>query len=334
MQSFIDQEYFTHFFSSIFNTVRFSEKEKLMEEIFDFFAHKTDIFVDSDFAEILSSLDKSIQQPVSTLFFTQLTTGRNGNKIYTGQQNKFRELRRVDIYSKLKIPFASFWLGKDYNFPVTKYSEKNPYIFISKDNDVKEWSKISRKHTFWIGKTENINKEEVLTSWEMLKPFAHQYKDIIISDRYCLKDETGIRKNILPVISNLSLSPELISNVIFFAKPGMLFNNSLADTHELISEQLLQYNIKANVTIYVSHKTPHDRYIITNNYFIKSGDSFDYFNAGGKLKTKGTHLSINPVFDANKTELNELLRTLKEIRIKSSEDMYYGSKSKCILDLI
>jgi hypothetical protein len=128
--------------------------------------------------------------------------------------------------------------------------------------------------------------------------------------------------------------PGNIRNIIFFVKKGETYNNSLQQIHDLLKELLQQKGISANVMIYQSYQTPHDRFIITNNVFIKSGDSFDYFNADGRMKTRGTSLELMPVFNANKAVFNALINKLKDIAGNASDANKCGTRSRGILEMV
>ena len=174
MHSFVDENYFVHFFEALLKTQRFSEEEQLRSSILDFFKSKTDLFLDTDFISIISKLDKPVQDIVSTILLPQLTTGKNGCSISTNQVNKFRELRRAELYSRIKSPFASFWLGKDYNYDVEKYAAKNPYYFITKTNDLKLWKSMSNKSTYFVGENESRDGSGALSSWNQLIDFSQK----------------------------------------------------------------------------------------------------------------------------------------------------------------
>lgn len=81
-------------------------------------------------------------------------------------------------------------------------------------------------------------------------------------------------------------------------------------------------------------KLLHDRYVLTNNIFIKSGDSFDFFEENGSYKTNRTSFSIFAIHNANRSDLDELINKSKHIYNKANSDMYYGETSKNILDFL
>lgn len=331
MQSYIDEKYFVHFFESLWNSERFSKESEIREYMLNFLKNKTDVLIDSDFSKVLNQIDPVYKGEVSTII-NKFTTGRNGTSINSNQQNKFRDLKNVNIYCKIKQPFVSFWLGLKYKHPIDKYRKINPYYFLTDKDDIEKWRSFSKTKTFYIGSKSDINSNDVLSSWNQLSSFAHPFKDIIISDGYCLKDNVGIKENIIPIIDNLSNKVNKIENIIFFVKPGNLYKYSIQETYNLVRDLLDKIKISSNLIIYQSNKTPHDRYILTNNFFLKSGDSFDYFNTDKTYKTRGTSLTITPIFNSNKSELNNLINALVNISSNAREDMFYGIKSKNILD--
>ncbi|CAH8282874.1 hypothetical protein EV196_101727 [Mariniflexile fucanivorans] len=334
MQSFVDNKYLLHFFNALLKSDRFSNEAEIREEILSFFKSKTNISLEADFETMLNNLDKKSVQIVLTLI-NKLTTGRNGTTIKTKCGNTFRELKRVEVYSKLKNPFASFWLGNSYNHSLDKYSKANPYYFLSNDDDLNKWKEMSKTKSFYVGPKNNSNSIDSLKDWSQLSTFSHPFKDIIISDRYCLKDKVGIKLNIIPIIQNLAEKTSKIENIIFFTGFNELINNSISDAYELIKGQLDEIKINyTNLIIYHSNLTPHTRCIITNNFFIKSDDSLDYFNSNGKYKTKGSLLTIAPVFKINKSEFNDLIYTWSNILNNSRDEMKYGNVSNNFLDLI
>jgi hypothetical protein len=334
MQSFIDDKYLLHLFNSILKSDRFSSEADLYKEILSFFKGKTSISLESDFGTMINNLDKKNVQVVLTLL-NKLTTGRNGTTIKTKQTNKFRDLKRVEVYSKFKSPFASFWLGNTYNHPIEKYSKFNPFYFLSPEDELIKWQKMSKHESFYISSTSNKDFDDVLTDWSKLKTFSHPSRDIIINDRYCLKDKVGIKLNIIPIIENLVTKESQIENIILFTYPNELINNSIKESYEFFKEQLDEKEVNyRNLIVFKSYATPHSRRILTNNFFIKSDDSLDYFNAGGRHKTKGSLLSISPIFEANKSEIKDLVNIWANISINSSDEMKFGSVSTSILDLM
>lgn len=330
MRSYIDEQYFIHFFNAYCKSDKTSEEFRQLGKILKYFKSKTDIYLDKGFDSVLQNIDNSSRAVISPIV-NQLTTGRQGTSVYPSQLNKFRDLKNINLYSKLNYPFVSFWLGNKYKYSIEKYSENNPYYFLSKENDLERWKSFSASTTFYVGPNSGSDNKEVLNSWRQLKQFYHQTNDLIINDRYCLKDATGIMANIIPLIINLT---NKIQNIIIFVempRPGDGFN--LTKTYDGLKKLLLENNISANLIIYQSHKTHHSRLVLTNNFILKSDDSIDYFNQNGTYKTGGGLLHIYPIFKFNRDFLGILINLWKDIIKKAEPANFIGEKSKNMLDL-
>lgn len=333
MTSYIEDKYLVHFFNKLAKSERWSEEGDIRTQILDYLKSKTNITLNSDFSCVLDGIDQS-SKPVITTLINNLTTGRNGTTIKTKESNTFRDLRRQEIYSKLNLSFASFWLAQDsLKHTIDKYEQSNPYNFYTTENEIEKWKTTAHKKEYYVGPTNN-DTIDILTNWDEIKKFSHPLKDIIILDRYCLKSKIRIEHNIIPLIKNLPKDLSAIRNIIFFVKKGEVYENSLQKAHQLIMDKLSALGINSNVIIFEYFKIPHDRCVITNNIFITSGDSLDYFNADGSHKTAGTLISIKPIYEINKSFFENQINKIKEIYQNPNPDFFYGEKSNNMLDLI
>ncbi|MFD1315245.1 hypothetical protein [Namhaeicola litoreus] len=329
VRSYIDEKYLEHYFRSLLGSERFSEKSNQLEQIWSFFKSKSDLFFDKELSSFLENVDPPLRNVILPLI-NQLTTGRQNTIIYQNEKNTFRNLKNINIYSKLNYPFATFWLGNQYNYTPEKYKENNPYHFLTNENDMDEWKSYSNSRTFYVNPKKTQHGNDILKSWGQLKRFHHYPHDLIINDKFCLKSDVGIRENIVPIVENLS--PQVKNFIIFIGIPEPKDRFNLNQTYDLLVSLFKERGLNPNILIFISAKTHHDRFILTNSFLIKSGDSFDYFNAKNTFKTRGTTLSITPVFNSNKTEIQEYISLHREI-MRSAHTPYAGTKSKNLLDL-
>ena len=324
-----------HFFESLLRSQRFSKEAKNREQILDFFKGKTDVYLDKDLFTVLNNFDSSIKAVLLPLI-NELTTGRRGTDIFQNQKGQFKILGNKNIYSKLKFPFASFWLGNRYRHSINKFRNNSPFYFLTEKDDIDIWKNLSRSKTYFIGSGTNPDSNDVLNSWAEIKKFAHPFKDIIISDHFSFQDKTGIEENIIPMITGLLVADNKIENILIFTEKNRILNNSLEDTYDLIQESLKELKLEPNIKIYLSHKTPHGRYTITNNIFIEFGNSMDFFDKDKNLKSKGklndSSIRIMPIFDVNRSQLKSILTWLKNLSLTIEDDMCYGANSNTILD--
>lgn len=335
MQSYVDEKYMIHFFESLTASQRFSEEARNREHILDFFKGKTDLYLDKDFSAILNNFDNPIKAVLLPLI-NELTTGRRGTDVFKNQKEQFKLLGNNNIYNKLKLPFASFWLGNRYRHSIEKLRNNSPYYFLSEKDDMEIWKNISRSETLYVGSETDPESNDILRSWNDIKPFAHPFKDIIISDHFSFQDKTGIEENIIPMISGLSATDNKIENVLIFTEKNRILNNSLEETHDLIKESLKELGLEPNIKIYLSYNTPHGRYTITNNLFIEFGNSMDFFDKEKNLKSKGklndSSIRIMPIFEVNRSQLKSVLLWLRDLTATIDDDMCYGNHSNTILD--
>ncbi len=336
MQSYIDVKYLTHFFNSLIESNEFSMERSERMQILEFFKGKSDLILDKDFNELLDGIEKSKRDVVRNLL-NNLNTGRNGTIIKTKNSNMSYNLKKLDVFSRIKEPFASFWVDEHQTkFDCDKYMSANPYCFLSKKNELEEWKNMNQQKSFYVGPSKN-DEANVLGRWDQIKKNQHAFRDFLLVDRYCLMDKDRIKKNIIPLIVNLAKFPEIVKNVLIFIQgKDQLYSNTLKDAQEYISELLQKEGLKnAAVAIYLCYdRAPHDRCAITNNKYITSGDSFDYFNQNGSFKTKGTTLTIEPVYSSNKSAVSKTLNKLKEIVLNAKDLNSYGKITTNLLNLI
>ena len=175
VRSFIDEKYFDHYFRSLMTCERFSDRSEQLAQIWSYFKSKTDIYFEQEISTIIENLDIPLKNVVLPLI-NQLTTGRQETNIYQKQKKEFYNLKNVNIYSKLNYPFATFWLGKKYHYPLEKYQQTNPYYFFSIENDLEEWKSFSNARTFYVNPKKTQKGRDILKSWTQLKEFQHQCK--------------------------------------------------------------------------------------------------------------------------------------------------------------
>lgn len=317
--SFIDTEFATYFFDSLLNAKRFSKEEEIFNKIYRYFLN-TNLSFKSDINAILEKFNDYEQDLLKQIFFNQLTTGRGNNKVVFKETKPFNYLRRKNVYKELKLPFANYWI-QNAKYPIEEYETSNPYHFFNAEQIEQRHSLINVNKKWWVGPADKSG-ENIFKSWEDLSDYKHNFFDIIISDRYCLNNETGIRSNIPVLIKNFSSQPENIKNILLFVKNDAVIDKSLEKAYQILKDEFDNMGMNnVNIQIFASYKTPHDRFIITNSFYLSSGDSIDYFNPDGSYKTNGTTLEINDLLNA-KGVVNQQLKKLKEI--------YNNNKSKSV----
>ena len=306
--SFIDTEFAHYFFSSLLKAKPYSKEQEIFFKIIKFLL-KTNLSFQSDMFSILEKFDENEKDILKTAFVNRLTEGR-GNLVVKDKQTKpFNYLQKKNVYKELKLPFANYWT-ENTRHPIENYENSNPYMFFNSEQIHQKHSLINVDKKWWVGPAEGFEKD-TFKSWEDLGAYKHNFFDIIISDRYCLNNESRIRYNIPALITNLSSHPEKIKNILFIVRDDAVVDRSLEIAHRILIDKFHKLGLNnVNIKIFGSYDTPHDRFIITNSFYLKSGDSIDYFNPDGSYKTKGTTLEINSLSNDNST----VIQRLKQIK--------------------
>ena len=142
------EKIFFHFFESLINSKRFSDEANLRESILDFFKSKADLILESNIESTLDQFPIPLKQVISPIITSFLTTNRKETEILQNKKNEFRVLKNVEIYSKVKKPFSTFWLGNDYKYPIHNYRQKNPFYFLTNDDDLENWKLFLKQELF------------------------------------------------------------------------------------------------------------------------------------------------------------------------------------------
>jgi len=180
-----------------------------------------------------------------------------------------------------------------------------------------------------------IPEEQRFDTWKKIKTFGHPLNSIIFIDLYFLKWKTekeldeNIRNNFLPLFENLlsesanETSIEImIVSIIDKKSPLELEQEKKVQLSQERLETLLklktQKAIKVNIIAYSKSEAPsgvklHDRMIITNYFYIKSGEGFNIFNTEGSRKIIKTSTDIEFIFIHNFQYLNSALSNLKQL---------------------
>ena len=95
----------------------------------------------------------------------------------------------------------------------------------------------------------------------------------------------------------------------------------------------MKYNkySSVNITFVLSHECPHDRLIITNYRMFRSGDSFNYYDSKGNLKTKGDALDVDSMAKASSyryavQRINNVQAIVDKLKSLNRNDLIIGDK--------
>ena len=322
VHSYIDTEFVKFFLRMLLDAKTHSKESEVVDRIRKHFIG-TDLVFQSDFMTMLNDFNEYEKDLLKRIFFNELTTGRGDNKVEINHTRAFNLLRKKSIYSALKQPFANYWINGKSKYNIEEYQNSNPYFFFNSVNFINNCDFIDSYKAWWVGRVADINDNDVLGSWNDLEVYKHNYFDIIISDKYCLSDKDRIKKNIPYIVKSLSSETKNIKNILVFIKSRIRRDsfeneNTLKEYYDILMEEftiLGMENVK--LKIFASRDTTHDRFIVTNSFYLYSGQSLNYFPQN-KLRNNGeTEIRIESISKEPKI-IKQRLRTILKIYSSNS----------------
>ena len=132
--------------------------------------------------------------------------------------------------------------------------------------------------------------------WTDLEAFSLPLTDLVIVDPYVLNSIDDCNINLIPYLASLVSSTRSRINIIIYTNKKDCLNYE--DVEPLIKKEVKRVTgVKPNFTLVtyseqrgVPSRGEHDRTILMNYKRIKSGDTFNYFEPDGSIKTKGREL--------------------------------------------
>lgn len=138
-------------------------------------------------------------------------------------------------------------------------------------------------------------------SWKNLREYTAPCTDILISDRYILSRKSLLGRNLYQIICTLvRRTRNLPINIVLFVEHNSIASDiDLDDVSDTIKESVEDIvGVEPRVTFVLCPQRPgrpvfHDRLILTNYRAITSGDSFNYFNEQGNVRTTSYGINIS-----------------------------------------
>lgn len=141
-----------------------------------------------------------------------------------------------------------------------------------------------------------------MKSWNVVKPYVTPCTDLLIVDRYILSKAFLLERNLYRLIKIfVSKTKSVKINIVIVVESGSIDSISLDDISDKIKtfvedivgeEPFITFILCKKLNRLPNDKEVHDRCIITNYRHLDPGDSFNYFDERGELRTGGFKLSI------------------------------------------
>lgn len=140
-----------------------------------------------------------------------------------------------------------------------------------------------------------------IVSWRNISDYIAPCTDILFSDRYILSKKSLLGRNLYQIINAIvGKTRNLSINIVLFVERNNIdFNIDLETVSDTIKQNVEEIvGEEPNVTFVLCQQRPgkqlfHDRLILTNYRAITSGDSFNYFDERGDVRTGGFGITIS-----------------------------------------
>lgn len=190
------------------------------------------------------------------------------------------------------------------------------------------------RNDYQYHKEYDLHDPHSFAGWAQLDIDGHimPTTDIIISDRYLFKDDNIIRDNLSIFLRLFGQKKGSKINLVILTYPNGERDSIWLDRkNELLRE--LKYNkyCVVNISFILSYDCPHDRIIITNYRYFKSGTSYGYCDDSGNLKTSGDSLDVLSIADIEaclyaQRRINNIQIVLNKLISLNRNDCIIGDK--------
>jgi hypothetical protein len=246
----------------------------------DFYASKPDI--SSDVAEdwikyrnfLKSGTDLILTNTsISVLpgFINDLTTGRGNSKLVSKPEPLEFKGNRIPYEYKIN---ETFFLNDTDDKNQSEFRKNNPYFFGFITDHFNDFKKLALLKKEDILSVRDNNAENEFKSWDELEGYLLPFSDCIIIDNYLFSKRNLWGKNIGRILAKLDKSATVDYNLLIITYKG---DNNEIEISEIL-DFLDELQLKGNISVIVTSKIEHDRYIFMNYMRIKSGTTFNYFN--------------------------------------------------------
>ena len=252
-------------------------------------------------------------------FFKHLTTGRGDSKIIIGNESPIHKEGVV----LAKKPSTLYCLNGDDESNKEIIENNNGFIISFLNNYKKQWERLSlvnHDKTLTVREDAYI-KSCTLKSWEELDNYLTKFTDVVIVDNYIFSREWLISSNFEKIMVQLNKATPIKFNLTIYTFEGDKSKLNGSILMRKLDSIIEEHNINCNIQLIIADRKvkEHDRGIFTNYLRIKSGDSFNYFDSQGRVKTNGTDISFASMAEPNERaaamnvlyEVNENIKYLK-----------------------
>lgn len=220
---------------------------------------------------------------------------------------------------------------------IDKLEKQTGLLFFNLTNHLTKWKRYSPdSYTSPI----SVGEKGVFNNWSYIANFKHSFNSIIIADRYLFKGDyrENLKQLFMNFLHNLE-QPTVMDITILLEEKQLSYNLSMADIAKFLQKQVFNNiaNLTVNLSIVQVRHIPvtHDRRIITNYFYMYSGDSFSYVTDNNPTKIySNTDLHIYTVFDTQSMQnAKERLVEYKNLVLGAKHiNLFIGNKQNRLLN--
>lgn len=282
------------------------EEEKIWNSFWEFLRKGCDLN--------LINCDESKYDNLITIF----TSGRNGTLYRELNRDKFIEINKI----RQKKAFRIFFLDEEAKSILNEFEQIVGYAIGGLDDYIEIWKKLSISKKFSLRDGAKCKLEK----WEDIAFCFFELTDLLIIDSFLLENSDFFPFNLFRIIELACCNNESAKNIVIISYYDYSYKNKYPDFNHLkrkyneIQEFIRNKDYKVNLSMIIFDKyiKEHDRYLISNYFRIKSGDSFTFFKSNGDMATNGTDVEIDPLTDQNVFEIVKDLLTDMQKRINAT----------------
>lgn len=229
-----------------------------------------------------------------------------------------------------------------------KASSKYGVLIVSTDNIQKTWEfpyNMRKGLNLKVTQSESVSDKDKFDSWKKMSYFRHDFKNIVLFDKYLLKNisPSEMTINIIPLLENLlTMTKGVNVTLISEIKTGFKLDKYITALRKHFGNEINFNIIRHWKALYPKDLEPlHARYLLTDYVSIVPDGSFSFFK---KNKTVNAVVNINAhfslckhnkyFFDKDIADLNSYLSKVNNIASGDDKhsDMFHPHKGNPLLN--
>jgi hypothetical protein len=270
----------------------YTEQDHLWLDVHKFLCKSTDVYVNAS-EEVLEAHRRN---PAFNHPYLKHLMDRPAGPHLHLDPAPFENIETASFHRKNATPHALF-LVEDTDAAPEVLSRQFGVLFLPVERLFEHWKRIGRYQSLNVSR--RGGSSECLKQWRDLERFAAPMTALVVCDQFMLDDREKAQRNLYRML--LHLLPQgpndVAVDVTLLTRDDKLYGGLESVHRELkdfLDEQRPDLAFNLCVATPQGPNSYHDRHIFTNYGFMKSGQSFNYFNRRGEISVDTT-LDFEPL---------------------------------------